>query len=428
MLKMTRHLYTWSGNPKYLDYYERALYNHILASIDRSEDMNKLFTYFVPLRSGGFRTYTSAFNDWSCCHGTGMENHARYGDAIYFHATEDGKDVLYINLLIPSALDWKEKGIKVTIAPDQKISVTAEKPTEMTVKVRTPRNTNTSLAKKDFLNRDASHIIYKNRVWEGTMPLDDYQFILSSIAESMPDNKNRIAFFRGPILMVCDLGDVAKPIAGALEPVSEEKISLPFYIVASGSNNNSSISVKMLPKEYERVPFYDATRRYAVYVDGFTEEEWKERELAYKAEQERLLAMEKLTVDFFQPGEMQPERDHNFRGEKSAFGEAFDRKWRHASDGGSMTFEMKVAPDKKNKLVLTYWGGDGNNRIFDIIVEGKKIAEQRLENNAPDRFFDVEHVLNDESFRNKEKITVTLQARPGATAGGFFGCRTMIVE
>ncbi|MCL2711230.1 MAG: glycoside hydrolase family 127 protein, partial [Planctomycetaceae bacterium] len=117
MLKMTRHLYMWTGETKYFDYYERGLFNHILASIDRSEDMNKLFTYFVPLRSGGYRTYSSAFDDWTCCHGTGMENHAKYGDSIYFHGRERGKDVLYINLWIPSVLDWKEKGIKVTIAP-----------------------------------------------------------------------------------------------------------------------------------------------------------------------------------------------------------------------------------------------------------------------------------------------------------------------
>jgi hypothetical protein len=304
----------------------------------------------------------------------------------------------------------------------------------MTVKIRTPRNTNTSLAKKDFLNRDASHIIYKNRGWEDTTELDDYTIMPQLRIETMPDNNRRFASFAGPILVVCDLGDIAKPIAGALEPVSDGKVSLPFYVGTLGAAtadqnvNYSDLSVKMFPKQYSSVAFYDATGRYAVYTDVFTEEEWKERESAYKAEQERLLAMEKLTVDFFQPGEMQPERDHNFRGEKSAFGEAFDRKWRHAVDGGSMSFDMKLAPDKKNKLVFTYWGGDGNNRVFDIIVEGKKIAEQRLENNVPDKFFDVEHMLDDELFRNKEKVTVTLQARPGATAGGIFGCRTMIVE
>ena len=74
MLKMTQHLYKWSGDPKYYDFYERALFNHILASIDRSDDPNRLFTYFVPLRSGGFRTYSDPVHHWTCCHGTGMEN------------------------------------------------------------------------------------------------------------------------------------------------------------------------------------------------------------------------------------------------------------------------------------------------------------------------------------------------------------------
>ena len=93
-----------------------------------------------------------------------------------------------------------------------------------------------------------------------------------------------------------------------------------------------------------------------------------------------------------------------------------------------MTFEMKVNPVKKNKLVFTYWGGDGGNRVFDILVDGKKIADQRLNNNAPDKFFDVEYLLDNEVVRGKEKITVLLQARPGAIAGGIFCCRTMIAE
>jgi hypothetical protein len=208
--------------------------------------------------------------------------------------------------------------------------------------------------------------------------------------------------------------------------VSDDKISLP-RIVGNIEYPEEEL-LKTLPKPTELVPFYEAAERYTVYFDVFSEEEWKEREAEYKAEQARLLTLAKLTVDSFQPGEMQPERDHSFRGEKTAFGEAFGKKWRHATDGGSMTFEMKVDPEKKNKLVFTYWGGDGGNRVFDILVEGKKVGEQWLNNNVPDKFFDVEYPLDDEAFRGKDKVTVTLQARPGATAGGFFGCRTMIVE
>ena len=439
MLKMTRHLYTWTGDVKYLDYYERGLFNHILASIDRSDDLNKLFTYFVPLRSGGFRTYSTAFDNWTCCHGTGMENHAKYGDSIYFHATENGKDVLYINLLIPSVLDWKEKGVKVTIEPTNtilhSISIEAEKPTRLIVKLRIPRNSTVSpRGETTTKGGQAGNYLAYDQTWSGKTLLNDYVIMPKVHIESMPDNKNRLAYFVGHILMSGNLGSTLKPIAAPLEPLSEDKISLPYMVGGMfsdfqiGAFHTHIGEVMTHPQQTKMVPFFNATGRYTVYFDAFTEEEWQQREAEYQAEQERLQAIERLTVDFFQPGEMQPERDHDFRGVNSQFGEAFGRKWRHAYGGGSMTFEMKLNPTKRNKLVLTYWGSDSNNRVFDILVNGKKIAEQRLDNNAPEQFFDVEHLLDDEAFRNLEKITVTLQAHPNATAGGFFGCRTMIVE
>ena len=432
MLKITRHLYTWTGNTKYLDYYERGLFNHILASVDRSDDTNKLFTYFVPLRSGGYRTYTTPFNTWTCCHGTGMENHAKYGDTIYFHGREGNKDVLYINLLIPSILDWKEKGLKVTISSDNEISIEAEKPIALVVRLRIPRNSTATPVSSKTLNGvlSAPHLVY-DRTWEGTTLLNDYIIVGSFQTESMPDNKNRIAFFEGPYLLAGDLGAISKPVVSPFESISEETIPLPSIV---GTFNLPGVlsdkrQLKTQPKPTELVPFFNATERYTVYFDLFTEKEWREREMKYQVERTQLQAIERLTVDFFQPGNRRQERDRNFRGINTVFGtEAFGRGWRHATDGGSMTFDMKVASEKTNKLILTYWGNDGGNRHFDILVDGKKIAEQRLSGDAPGRFFDVEHILDDEAFRGKEKVTVTLQARPGATAGGFFGCRTMIID
>ena len=435
MLKMTRHLYTWTGDTKYLDYYERGLFNHILASIDHSDDMNRLFTYFVPLRFGGYRTYSTPFDNWTCCHGTGMENHAKYGDSIYFHAVENGKDVLYINLLIPSTLDWKEKGIKIELFSLGNFILKAEKPTPLIIKFRLPRNTRYEF-RRDFNNsvvQSDEYLVYDG-TWHGSVVLPGigYNLISDLITESLPDNKNRVAFFRGPVLLAGDIGSVNKPVAGAFEPITNDKISLPFF-VGNFETPESFLSIgggqfETRPKPTTIVPFYSTTQRYSVYFDVYNKDEWKEHEMAIRAEQERLQAIEGATVDFFQPGEMQPERDHAFRGEKTEFGEAFGRKWRHAVNGGLMTFEMKIDPVKTNKLIFTYWGSDGGNRVFDILVNDKKIATQRLNNNAPEKFFDVEHLLDDEDFREMEKITVTLKAHPGATAGGFFGCRTMTVS
>ena len=104
MLKLTEHLFTWQPQVEYADYYERALYNHILAS---QEPRRGMFAYFMSLKPGHFRTYSTPEESFWCCVGSGMENHTKYGAAIYFHDSHD----VYVNLFIPSVLSWREKGL-----------------------------------------------------------------------------------------------------------------------------------------------------------------------------------------------------------------------------------------------------------------------------------------------------------------------------
>lgn len=106
MLKLTDHLFSWTADAKYADYYERALYNHILGSQDPETGM---VCYFMPLKSGTFKVYSTENDSYWCCVGTGFENHAKYGEAIYFHNDRD----LFVNLFIPSEVTWREKGIQL---------------------------------------------------------------------------------------------------------------------------------------------------------------------------------------------------------------------------------------------------------------------------------------------------------------------------
>ncbi len=430
MLKMTKHLYEWTGDPKYYDYYERGLFNHILASIDVSENPDSLFTYFVPLQAGGFRTYSSAEHDWTCCHGTGMENHAKYGEAIYYHAVEDGKDVVYVNLLIPSALDWKEKGVKIWVTPyAHSVGVEVQKggETNFILKVRIPRNMGCSIAESGYITMDEQ--------WEAGKKVEyDLLFDDPLTMETMPDNENRLAFFYGPWLLVGDLGSKDKLLADMHETADENKIALP--VVISDSRNPKKMvdrgffriqgkeytaKLTAQPKAVGMVPFHKATERYAVYFDMFTNVQWQAEQEKYLATQAEKKAMEARTVDFFQPGEMQPERDHAFKAEKSFHGDAFGRKWRDARDGGWMEFTMKTDADAPCTLSLTYWGGDGGNRVFDVLLDGEKVGTQELNNNAPEKFFDVTYAIP----AGKREVRVQLQAHDGAMAGGFFGCRVL---
>ena len=102
MLKLTRHLFAWAPSATLMDFYERGLYNHILASQDPQTGG---VIYYCPLKPGAFRTYSSATNSFWCCVGTGMENHAKYPDTIYFH---DDRAV-WVNLFIPSVVTWRER-------------------------------------------------------------------------------------------------------------------------------------------------------------------------------------------------------------------------------------------------------------------------------------------------------------------------------
>ena len=104
MLKLTEHIFSWEPREECADFYERALYNDILAS---QEPRRGMFAYFMSLEPGLFRTFSTPYDSFWCCVGTGIENHTRYGKAIYFH----GADVLYVNLFIPSRLTWAEKGL-----------------------------------------------------------------------------------------------------------------------------------------------------------------------------------------------------------------------------------------------------------------------------------------------------------------------------
>jgi uncharacterized protein len=137
MLRLTRHVFGWRPEARYMDYYERALYNHILGSQDPESGG---FTYFYSLKPGHFKTYSTPFDSMWCCVGTGMENHCKYGDTIYFH----GDDTLWVDLFIPSQLDWKERGVTIrqeTAFPREEttaLTVSAKKPSAFSLKIRVP--------------------------------------------------------------------------------------------------------------------------------------------------------------------------------------------------------------------------------------------------------------------------------------------------
>lgn len=431
MLKLTRHLFCWDPQVEYADYYERALYNHILAS---QNPANGMTCYYVPLAPGSHKTYSDHDDSFWCCTGTGVENHGKYGDSIYFHG---GDSTLYVNLFIASDLNWRTRGIKVhqeTTFPTSdrtKLTFSCEKPEVLEVKLRWP-----SWAKSGFevtVNGDREKLtgtpcswVTLNRTWKSGDTVS-VKMPLSARIEGFADNPDRFAFLNGPIVL-CAQVDASKPFPAVVAPLNEVVKALK----PTGKPNTFATSKEVFraPGTTGGVtlePFYamHGDRSYVVYFDRFTPTQWKEKEADYAVELARQREFAARTVDFVVPDNEQSERDHVMQGEKTSAGDLGDRKWRHATDGGWFSWQLKVQAERPQELWVTYWGGDGGNRTFDILVDGQKIATQKLENNKPGQFYDAVYPLPAALLKGKQTISVKFQAQPGMWAGGVFGVRVM---
>jgi hypothetical protein len=133
-------------------------------------------------------------------------------------------------------------------------------------------------------------------------------------------------------------------------------------------------------------------------------------------------------VDFVRPGEQQSEVDHKVMGEKSDPVQALGRNLRHACDGGWFSYEVKVDLAATNDLMCTWWGDESGERNFDILVDGTKIASQKLLHNRPGEFWDATYPIPAGLTQGKQKVTVKFQAQPGNYAGGLFGLRVIRAE
>jgi hypothetical protein len=157
----------------------------------------------------------------------------------------------------------------------------------------------------------------------------------------------------------------------------------------------------------------------------FTEKGWEEHQQEYLRKLEAKKQLEAATIDFFQPGEMQPERNHNFKDLKSWTGENKNRKFREVDRGGWFTCEMKVNKNEPANLVVEYWGGYTGSKTFDILADDVRIATENISNKKPGEFFDVTYEIPENLLSGKNKITVKFLPHEGHRAGPVFGVRTV---
>ena len=460
MIKLTRQLFSVRPDALYADFHERALFNHILSSMDPEDGRT---CYMVPVGRGVQREYQDMQRSFTCCVGSGMESHALHGDGVYY---EDGER-LWVNLYVPSTAEWREGGVRLAMETGFPEGETAtlrlelEAPRAFTLALRRPHWAGGGFGVKvngaavaspadpagmEFAGRsqyqappsDVSTYVEISRTWRSG---DVVEVTLPKTLrmEEVPDNPGRVSFLWGPLVLAGDLGperarrsedeETGPPVApvfvAAHRPMEE-------WVLPDGEPGNfRSAGVGRSPDETGAVrdvafrPFYRLQRRtYSTYWDVFTPEEWDVRRAEYAAEAQRKRRLEAATVAYLEPGERVFEDQFAYQGGEGAeSARILGRPGRRARSWFS--YEVPVEAGHPLALLVTHYSDDRRSipADFEILVDGVKVGEAQVDRTEPPRFFDLEYALPAAVVAGKERITVRFQAKQGSQIATVFAVR-----
>ena len=396
MLRLTKMLYQTSANTSYMDYYERALFNHILSS---QNPVQGGLVYFTPMRSGHYRVYSQPQNCFWCCVGSGMENHAKYGEMIY--ALRDKE--LIINLFIASELNWKETGMVFT----QKTSFPEMESTKVVVNTSKTKKMKISFRCPEWIDKDRVAFMVNGKKVEavlnnGYYTLDrkwndgdeiEMSLPMNLRAVQLPDKSSYYSFMYGPIVLAADLGkerldgQFADDSRGG-HIASGPQLPLQGFPVIVGDENNIVSNIKKesfdklefrlygtYPSRYEGMtlkPFYKTHEcRYMIYWEVVSGEELKKRQEELTKAEEQRIKLEKITADMVACGEQQPESDHFIEMENSVIGSEQGTPWRETR--GWFSYKMKSNGKPVNAIMVkTFWDSSRNAVLY---VNGTKVGD-----------------------------------------------------
>jgi hypothetical protein len=450
MLKLTEDLFRTNPTAKYVDYYERTLYNHILST---QHPVHGGYVYFTPARPRHYRVYSTTNKAMWCCVGSGMENHGKYNQFIFNHQN----DSLFLNLFIASELNWRDKGIKIkqeTNFPDEeqtKLTVT-EGSARFTLMIRYPSWVKDDALKVVVNNKaisyrsNPSYYIAVDRQWKKG---DVVQVMLPmhTTIEYLQNMPVYIALLHGPILLGAKTGegdlkgliaddsrwghipggerlpvdkapiivedDITK-ITDGLIPVKDKPLTFTFPKL------NMINPVQVVLEPFSQI--HDA--RYMMYWMLLSRDQYHSYLDSIAGAEKEKLALEKRTLDFVATGEQQPEADHDMQMSNSRSGNHLDKFWRDAGNGGYFSYDLNSNGESGLSLIVRYWGAEWGNRIFDIYIDDEKLI---TENNTgrwnQSKFVDVEYAVPDSMLKGKEKIRIKFQALPKNTAGAVYYIR-----
>lgn len=456
MLKLTEGLFRMHPEARYADFFERAMFNHILST---QHPEHGGYVYFTSARPAHYRVYSAPNSAMWCCVGTGMENHGKYGEFIYIHA----HDSLFVNLFVASELNWEDEGITLrqdTRFPEEegsKLTVSLKRSKRFKLLVRYPGWVKEGEMKiicdgKDYaVGASPSSYVCIDRKWKDG-DVVEISTPMHVRLEELPNVPEYVAIMRGPILLGARMGTenldglVAGDgrwghiASGALVPVYDT----PFLIgerkeILEKLNQMKPVEGKPFcytvpdlfrDAKYSNLvlePFYRIhDSRYMMYWLSMTENQYADYQAKMKAEEEKKIELDRRTIDAVGTGEQQPEVDHQMKSENSSKGNFEGEAWRDARNGGYFEYTLATEGREDLSLMVRYWGNETADREFDILVDGKLLVTENLVGKwKRSEFVNVEYPLPADMLKGKKEVKVTFRSHPGKVAGGVFFIRLL---
>ena len=453
MMKLTEDLHRRNPEARFADYYEVAMFNHILST---QHPEHGGYVYFTSARPRHYRNYSAPNEAMWCCVGTGMENHGKYGQFVYTHHA----NALYVNLFVASELNWKEKGLKLRqetqfpYAENSRITITQSPNTKQPIPIMVrypgwvkPGQFSVKVNGKpvSIVTGPASYVTIDRQWKKGDVV--DIQFPMHNSVKYLPNMPQYIALMHGPIMLAMKTGteDLAMLIAddsrfgqlavGKKLPIDQapilvnkdvESIANQLQPIA-GKPLHFNLTTKMVNEiRNELMPFFELhDSRYMMYWLALSEDSYKDylTNLA-KQEQERQ-ALEARTTDKVQPGEQQPESDHFMETDNSTVGNTNDVFFRDARDGHYFSYLMQTGGKTDLSLRLKYWGvGDWKNPEFDIFVDDALVTTVNLVGKYRTSHFKFEeYPIPAELLKGKKQVRVKFVAKPHKQVGEIYEVR-----
>ena len=460
MLKLTEFLFAMDPLAEYADFYEKAMYNHILST---QHPEHGGYVYFTSMRPSHYRVYSQVNSGMWCCVGTGMENHGKYGEFIYTH---DGDSELRVNLFVASRLNWKENKATITqetsfpFAESSKITVNLRKSKKFRMFIRCPEWTDAgysiTINGKPFpTEATPQSYVEIDRKWKNGDVVEIALPMKTSI-EELDNVPQYLAVKKGPIVLaartgtenldglVADDGRWAHVASGPLVPVDQTPIMVGtrqqieqkiynmqpvpgkplHYTVAGLFNDRKWDSLELEPF------FYLHDSRYAIYFLALTEEGFDDMLAQIRAEEAAMLALDARTVDKVTPGEQQPEADHRMQSENSSTGNEDNKPYRTIRRGGYFSYEMDTDGLEDLLLSVGYWGNETSSpnpnfpRALDILLDDELvISETAFPATGQKKIERKEYVLPKSSLQGKQRVKVTFRSQANAMAARVFDIR-----